>query len=647
MRLKRLSPLAVLLAAASMIALTALAACGGTETVVQTVVVKEEVAVEVPVTVEVEKEIIVQGETVVQTVEVEKQVVVEKEVTPTPDPGALKDVPRNRTLVITHWSDSYRTQHDNVENFNWWLPGNSHARHASEKGLIEFLFYTNLNEGNIIPWLGESFEYNDSLDAIDVKIREGAKWSDGVDFTAHDVKFTIDMVRNNAPDLNRSTHWNDMISEVVVHDDYNMTIHLSRPDPRFFQVQFGFGWENHTPIVPKHVWENEDPLTFNNYDPEKGWPLGTGAYRLALSTPEVQIYDRRDDWWASETGFHDAPMVERIQYIPVANDDIAGQLYINNQLDAGPPLLKGTFEAAKGFNDALRSWNFEGPVWGAPDGCNFVLILNNQKTHFSSVDVRWAINHAINRDEITGLAYEGGVPAVVVPISSYGVKQYLPLMQDILDKYDAGNHSLEKVDERMTTAGYSKDSEGFWTKDGERVEITLEIPSWMRPQGPFLEKQLQEGGFDAVFKQGEPATIGDRLRMGETEVVWVQCGSINEPYDTFKSYHSKNSAPPGENYKGAVQGGRYENPEMDAILDEMEAMLHSPDDPRYVELARGAMELFLRDMPVIHIAEELHVIVHNTHWWTGWPGVEDPYVAPYPPWNGWYHITLNLKPTGN
>ena len=644
MRLKRLSPLAVMVAVASMIALTALAACGGTETVVQTVVVKEEVAVEVPVTVEVEKEVIVQGETVVQTVEVEKQVVVEKQVTATPDPGALKDVPRNRTLVITHWSDSYRTQHDNVENFNWWLPGNSHARHASEKGLIEFLFYTNLNEGNIIPWLGESFEYNDSLDAIDVKIREGAKWSDGVAFTAHDVKFTIDMVVGNAPDLNRSSLWADMIKEAVVHDDYNMTIHLNRPDPRFFQVQFGFGWENHTPIVPKHVWENEDPLTFNNYDPSKGWPLGTGAYKLSLSTPEVQIYDRRDDWWATEIGFHDAPKVERINYVPVANDDIAGQLYINNQLDAGPPLLKGTFEAAKGFNDALRSWNFEGPVWGAPDGCNFVLILNNQKEHFSNTDVRWAINHAVNREEITGLAYEGGVPSVVVPISSYGVKQYLPLMQDILDKYDAGNHSLDKVDERMTTAGYSKDSEGFWTKDGDRVEITLEIPSWMRPQGPFLEKQLQAGGFDAVFKQGEPATIGDRLRMGETEVVWVQCGSINEPYDTFKSYHSKNSAPPGENYQGAVQGGRYENPEMDAILDEMEAMLHSPDDPRYVELARGAMELFLRDMPVIHIAEELHVIVHNTHYWTGWPGVEDPYVAPYPPWNGWYLITLNLEP---
>lgn len=610
-------------------------ACGGGDAtpIIHTQVVERTV---------VQTQVVEVERTVVQTqvVEVERTV----EVTPTPDPSALKDVPRNRTLVITHWSDSYRTQHDNVENFNWWLPGNSHARHASEKGLIEFLFYTNLNTGEIIPWLGESFEYNDSLDSIDVKIREGAEWSDGVPFTAHDVKFTIDMVIANE-ELSRNSLWADQISEVTVTDDYNLTIDLTRPDPRFFQVQFGFGWENHTAIVPKHVWEGQDPTTFNNYDPAKGWPLGTGAYRLALSTPDVQIYDRRDDWWATETGFSPAPQVERIEYIPVANDDIAAQLYINNQLDVGPPLLKGTFEAAKGFNDSLRSWNFEGPVWGAPDGCNFVLILNNQKKHFDDVNVRWAINHAIDRNEITGLAYEGGVPSVVVPISSYGVKQYLPLMQDVIDKYMPGEFSLAKVEERMTSSGYSKDSEDFWTKDGERVNITLEIPSWIRPQGPFLEKQLKAAGFDAVFKQGEPATIGDRLRLGETEVVWVQCGSINEPYDTFKSYHSKNSAPPGETYKGAVQGGRYENAEMDAILDEMEAMLHSPNDPRYVELARGAMELFLRDMPVIHIAEELHVIVHNTEYWDGWPGVEDPYVAPYPPWNGWYLITLNLEPT--
>jgi ABC-type transport system substrate-binding protein len=192
----------------------------------------------------------------------------------------LKDVPRNRTLVFTHWSGSYRTQHDNVENFNSWLPGNSHSRQAQNKGQTEYMFYTNLNNGELIPWQGESFEYNDTFDSIDVVLRDGVKWSDGVAFTANDVKFTIDMVIANSPDLNRSSAWLDMIKDVVVDDDLHFTINLNRPDPRFFINQFGLGHENHTAIVAKHVWENEDPLTFTNYDPAKGWPLGTGAFEL-------------------------------------------------------------------------------------------------------------------------------------------------------------------------------------------------------------------------------------------------------------------------------------------------------------------------------------------------------------------------------
>jgi peptide/nickel transport system substrate-binding protein len=557
----------------------------------------------------------------------------------------LKDVPRNRTLVFTHWSDRYRTQHDNVENFNWWLPGNGHAREAMDKGLMEQLFYTNLNTGELIPWQGESFEYNDTFDSIDVVLRDGVKWADGVPFTAHDVKFTLDMVIAASPDLNRSSLYADMIESVVVADDLHFTINLTRPEPRFFVQQFGQGHGSHTAMVAKHVWEGKDPLTFSNYDTEKGWPLGTGGFELVKSTPEVQIYDRRDNWWGEEIGFSEPAQVERLMYIPVADDDVAAQLYISNQLDYGPPLLKGTFEAAKNRNPSLRSWNKEGPVWGAPDGCNFVMILNNQKPPFDNVDVRWAINLGIDREELVTLAYEGGMPPVVVPISSYGASQYVPLMQDIIDKHDAAGFSLDRSAARMEKAGYSMDSGEYWTKDGEKVEITLEIPSWMRPMGPVLEKQLQTAGFDIVFKQGEPATIGDRLQMGETEVIWVQCGSINEPYDTFKSYHSKNSAPPGEVYAGAVQGGRYENDEMDVILDEMEGMIHSPNNERYVELARGAMDLFLRDMPVIHLAEEMHVIIQNENYWKGWPGVENPFVAPYPPWTTQYLITLALEPT--
>ena len=68
-------------------AAVAVTACGGTETVIQTVVVEKQVVVEKEIpgetvvqTVVVEREVMVEGQTVVQTVVVEKEVVVEREV---------------------------------------------------------------------------------------------------------------------------------------------------------------------------------------------------------------------------------------------------------------------------------------------------------------------------------------------------------------------------------------------------------------------------------------------------------------------------------------------------------------------------------------------------------------------------------------
>ena len=67
----------------------------------------------------------------------------------------------------------------------------------------------------------------------------------------------------------------------------------------------------------------------------------------------------------------------------------------------------------------------------------------------------------------------------------------------------------------------------------------------------------------------------------------------------------------------------------------------------YMSLTEEAMRIWYTEMPAILIAEELHVVVQNGHYWTGWASRVDPYVAPYPCWNGWYMQTLNLKSTGN
>ena len=73
------------------------------------------------------------------------------------------------------------------------------------KGIYEALFYTNLNTGELIPWQAESYTYNDDFTEITLKLRDGVTWCDGTKFTADDVKYTLEMLRDNRPTLSYST----------------------------------------------------------------------------------------------------------------------------------------------------------------------------------------------------------------------------------------------------------------------------------------------------------------------------------------------------------------------------------------------------------------------------------------------------------
>ena len=56
------------------------------------------------------------------------------------------------------------------------------------------LFNFNRSYTGIEPNIATSFEVNPELTEYTVKLREGIKWSDGVEFTSEDIKFYIDLV---------------------------------------------------------------------------------------------------------------------------------------------------------------------------------------------------------------------------------------------------------------------------------------------------------------------------------------------------------------------------------------------------------------------------------------------------------------------
>ncbi|HEX3469306.1 MAG TPA: peptide ABC transporter substrate-binding protein [Candidatus Elarobacter sp.] len=107
-------------------------------------------------------------------------------------------------------------------------------------------------------------------------LRRDAKWSDGVPFTAADVKFSVGVVLN--PKNNEGTHLGfDQIARVDTPDPYTVAFRLIRPYSGFYVNFFSSAGANPC-ILPKHLLEKVDSI---NDAPYNALPVGIGPFKYA------------------------------------------------------------------------------------------------------------------------------------------------------------------------------------------------------------------------------------------------------------------------------------------------------------------------------------------------------------------------------
>jgi len=556
----------------------------------------------------------------------------------------IPEVARDRTLITQGWD--FHNQVPAVDNFNPYAGVLLHQRNSLHYTVNEALFYTNHMNNELVPWLAESMSYNDDFTEVTIRLRDGASWSDGVPFTSADVVYTVEMLRAAAPGMLFSTVIAEWVAEATAPDDHTVVIRLTKPGPRWAADFLATGQAGRFVVVPKHIWEGQDAPNFANLDIDKGLPIGTGPYRLVSATPSSVIYDRRDTWWAIDAGLVDAmPGPERIVYVP-ATSEAMPQLYASNQLDMGRSIQAGAFDAIRFQNRGLVSWNTEGPVWGAPDGCVYALRFNTQAAPLDNVAVRRALSHALDRDQIVNIAYEQSMPKAVVPFSSYqGMLAYTDVLGDRLDLAALDKRDLDALAAEMQSAGYTRNADGKWADaDGKVLQLEM-IVATGDPSGPILAEQLNTAGFDLVLSVQQNNARTDAFMSGNYQIdVGPHCGSLYDPWQTLEHFHSKYAAEPGARSTNPRAITRYANPALDALLDQMEATQPSPDDPAYLDLVTEALEIYLADVPQVVFAEELHTLVFNSTYWQGWPSAENPYIAPYLPWEGFARVIHNLRP---
>jgi peptide/nickel transport system substrate-binding protein len=238
---------------------------------------------------------------------------------------------------------------------------------------------------------------------------------------------------------------------------------------------------------------------------------------------------------------------------------------------------------------------------------------------YTAKELRWAVTHSINRQQILEVALGGSGIMSDLPFPYYpALMPYIEATQPLLEQYPTGEYNLEKAAALLEGQGYAKDGDGFWAKDGERLAASVGGWQVFTDVGPIIAEQLRQGGFEAEFVT--PADFGTRVSEG-TQKVWlagIAASGVVDPFGTLERFSSKYYMPVGQPTQNAF---RWVDPEFDAVLEEMS--LSPVSDPGYMDLYLQAMEIWLDNLPTAPIQQWLHRIPYNTTYWTGWPTEEN------------------------
>jgi peptide/nickel transport system substrate-binding protein len=556
--------------------------------------------------------------------------------TATPSQSSAPQVttlPREKTLVISV-SDSVGQMQDATIG-NPFLLG---AQRTGWQFAFEPLYFYNCwwtdqvtgppglpGKNGEIPYLATNYAYNSTNDGLTINLRQGVTWSDGEPFTANDIVFTIKMLVDNAPKLNFSTDMKQWIKDVTAPDEHTVTMQLTAPNPRFMFQYFQWFLDHGFPFVPEHIFKGQDPQSFTYLDLAKGWPVTTGPWKLIYSSPDQKIWERREDWWGAKTGFHPLPAMERVLVLPRFEDPKLAQLLVSNQVDATHQLqpTDATVVLKQNPKIIVRTADQSHP-WGWIASWPQYIGFNDSEPPFDDPQLRWAVNHAIDRKQLVDVGFQGDNEIATLPLeTNAALDPYFKSVSDILQKYPIDDLDLNKTAQIMQSKGYAKDQGGFWAKDGKRLSLLiLTQAGFFDNYTPIVVTQLRKAGFDAAFKS--PSNANSLESLGQlTAFIDGQQGSVRDPYLTMEQFRSRYATPTGQT---AEYPFRWKNATYDKLIDQMQVL--SPDDPTFMNVYHQLMEQWIPALPTIPMVQDFIIVPVNTTYWTGWPTAKEPYTLP-------------------
>jgi len=371
----------------------------------------------------------------------------------------------------------------------------------------------------VYPNIIKSFEMTDTAGKEwTIKLREGMKWSDGYPLTADDFLFAFNDIvfcKELTPDVPLELKSEDGVATIEKIDDY--TIKYCFPKRyRFMQkMSQDPGWSIGGVACPKHylkqfhpLYTNKDELEeltkeggfgswtelFTNKVDWKNVDLPTLApWVLVQAPPDMPVISKRNPYyWVVDEKGNQLPYIDETRYEYYDEEVVnlrvlAGQFVYAEEL---PISLYPEFKKAeKEGKLRIVMWTYPAPV---TDTIEFNLTVKDpvKRKIFRDKRFRFAVSHAIDREMINELVYQG----LCEPQQSAPSKNS-PFYHERL-AHTALEYDTKKANALLDEIGLDKrDANGFrLAPNGEKLQINFLACPW--------NQQVAELGIDMLKAVG-------------------------------------------------------------------------------------------------------------------------------------------------
>jgi peptide/nickel transport system substrate-binding protein len=437
---------------------------------------------------------------------------------------------------------------------------------------------------NPVPVLATSWSIAPDGKAITFKLRPGVKWHDGKDFSAADVKFTLEKVWKELHPFGRAAYAN--VERVDTPDPLTVVVRLSAPAPYILNYINTYGSQ----ILPRHLYEGSDIL--NN--PHNNAPVGTGpfVFKEWVKGSHVRL-ERNPHYWGKGAGGEAQPYLDGVvfKFIP----DAAARTVA---LEAGDvDVALGSIVPLTSLNrfaDKAR-WTINGDD-GRFLASIFLAQFNVRRPYFTDKRVRQAFLHAIDREALLRIVFLGHGKVATGPVPSSVVNYY----SDEVRKYPFDPKRAEAL---LDEAGLRRG------EDGRRLKVMLDYGSGnLQDQraAEIIKQQLGKVGVAVELRASDTATYLRRVFTDQDyDLMLSSLHRLPDPtLGVQRLYWTRNIK------KGApwTNGSGYSNPELDKV---MEAAADEPDLARRKALVRQWQQIVQEDVPIMELIEPTWITVQT------------------------------------